>query len=849
MPPVEMVTPWGIGRITGRLEPFRRVGAHRTAPGRAGCANYAPSAPVDPPSASPPPPSTAATGEPATAGTTFAPPQGLTAREVAARVAAGDINVVAVGSGRTFGQIVRANVITRFNGILGVLLVVILVIGPLHDALFGIALVLNTMIGIIQEVRAKRTLDKLTLLAAPRASVQRGGEVVDLPVESLVLDDVVALRPGGQIVVDAVVLDGTGLEVDESLLTGESEPLIKAAGDEVLSGSFVTAGSGWSRAVRVGPDAYAARLAREASRFSMAQSGLRRDIDRILRIVTWVMIPTAALLVSTQLIYEPDLPDAIRGSVAGVGSMVPEGLVLLASVAMAVSVLRLGRRKVLVQQLSGVEMLARVDVVCLDKTGTLTQGVMAVADTDILETDAPAAEALGALAALDPDPNATLQAVAHAFPAPAEWRPERVVPFSSARKWAAASFAGRGTWVLGAPEVLTDSGAAVSAVGDAAAARAAAGQRVLLLARSPELLGETTLPADLRPVALVALEDLLRDEAAETLAFFDRQGVTLKVISGDNPATVAAVAARLGLPDASAALDARHLPDDPEALADVAEATTVFGRVQPQQKRALVAALQSRGHVVAMTGDGVNDVLALKYADIGVTLGTGSSAARSVSEVVLLDDSFASLPAVVAEGRRVIANVERVANLFVTKTVYATLLAVAVGVARLPFPFLPRQLTVISSLTIGIPAFFLALAPNRERARPGFLHRVGSFALPVGAVAAVATFVAYALARAEGISLSGARTSATCVLFAIGLWVLFLLSRPLTTPRIWLLAAMATAFAVIVSVPGIRSFYAMSLPPVYSWTQLVIIVVAAGLSLEAGTGIVHRWARRRGGAG
>jgi len=336
-----------------------------------------------------------------------------------------------------------------------------------------------------------------------------------------------------------------------------------------------------------------------------------------------------------------------------------------------------------------------------------------------------------------------------------------------------------------------------------------------------------------------------RPDATETLAFFERQGVTLKVISGDNPVTVAAIAARVGLVGSADALDARHLPDDPEELADVAEATTVFGRVQPQQKRALVAALQSRGHVVAMTGDGVNDVLALKDADIGVALGAGSSAARAVAQLVLLDNSFGSLPAVVAEGRRVIANVERVANLFVTKTVYATLLAVAVGVARLPFPFLPRQLTVISSLTIGIPAFLLALGPNTDRARPGFLQRVASFALPVGTVAAVATFVAYALARAEGVDLAGARTSATCVLCAIGLWVLALLYRPLTVARRGLLVAMATAFGVVIVVPGLRGFYGLSLPPIWTWTQMVVIAVAAGLSLETGAGVVHRWTRWR----
>jgi len=815
---------------------------------------------VDTSSASPPPHSTAG-GTEAKAGTgARATPTGLTGAEVATRVREGKTNESTIQSSRTFGQIVRANVCTRFNAILGVLLAVIIVIGPINDGLFGIVLVANAAIGILQEVRAKRTLDRLTLLAAPRATVVRDGRVEELAVENLVLDDTVALRPGAQILVDAVVVSATGLEVDESLLSGESEPQVKEAGDEVLSGSFVSAGSGWCRAVRVGRDAYASRLAAQARRFTLVRSDLRAGIDRILQIVTWVIVPVAALLVSTQLIHNPSVPDAIRGSVAGVGSMVPEGLVLLTSVAMAVSVLRLGRRNVLVQELASVETLARVDIVCLDKTGTLTEGVMTVTATDILDEQAPVADALGALAGVDPEPNATLKAVAAAYPAPRDWHPGRIVPFSSARKWSAASFGGNGSWVLGAPEILSvDGGDRFVDSAERGAERAAAGNRVLLLARAPDPVGEGAgLPAGLEPVALVALEDVLRQEAAETLAFFGRQGVTLKVISGDNPATVAAIAARVGLVgpvrgpagpgearEALTALDARHLPDDPEALADTAEATTVFGRVQPQQKRALVAALQSRGHVVAMTGDGVNDVLALKDADIGVALGAGSSAARAVAQIVLLDNSFGSLPAVVAEGRRVIANVERVANLFVTKTVYATLLAVAVGVARLPFPFLPRQLTVISSLTIGIPAFLLALAPNADRARPGFLHRVASFALPVGTVAAAATFAAYLLARAEGVGLAGARTSATCVLCAIGLWVLALLYRPLTTARRALLAAMAAAFAVVLVVPGLRGFYALSLPPVWSWTQSVVIAVAAGLSLETGTGIVRGWVRRR----
>jgi cation-transporting ATPase E/undecaprenyl-diphosphatase len=532
--------------------------------------------------------------------------------------------------------------------------------------------------------------------------------------------------------------------------------------------------------------------------------------------------------------------------------MVPEGLVLLTSIAFAVGVVRLGRRRVLVQELPAVEVLSRVDVLCLDKTGTLTEGSMAVAALDVLAADHDrAADALGAVAAAEPAPNASARAIAAAFAPPEGWAPAATVPFSSARKWSAVSFGDRGWWVLGAPGVLLDGGRVddrtAHDIDRRVAARAAAGQRVLLLACAGSAPpGGRTLPSRLEPVALVVLEDRVRPEAAGTLAFFQRQGVAIKVLSGDDPRTVDAVARRVGVPGAGGdAVDARELPTVPDGLADVAEATTVFGRVSPQQKPALVDALKARGHVVAMVGDGVNDVLALKRADLGIAIGSGSAAARAVAQVVLLDSSFDALPSVVAEGRRVIANIERVAKLFLTKTVYATVLALAVGVARLPFPFLPRHLTVVTGLTIGIPAFFLALAPNASRAQPGFVRRALAFAIPAGLVAAVATFVAYAGVGIERVTLAGARSTATIVLFSVGFWALTVVARPLTGPRRMLLTSMACAFACVLLVRPLREFYGLTLLPARGWLTAAVVSAAGAFALESGWEVATHWASRR----
>jgi cation-transporting ATPase E len=555
-------------------------------------------------------------------------------------------------------------------------------------------------------------------------------------------------------------------------------------------------------------------------------------INTILRIITWVLIPVTALLLWSQLRDHP-LDEALRSTVAGVVAMVPEGLVLLTSIAFMVAALALARRQVLVQELPAVEGLARVDVVCLDKTGTLTEGEIVFDEVEPVggADDATNSAALGALAD-DENRNATAVALAAHFTSPG-WSRTAVVPFSSARKWSAASFDGQGSWVMGAPEmVFADGSTPIRARADELAA---GGRRTLVLAHSDASLGDETLPADLTPVALVMFAEKVRPDAADTLAYFREQGVELRVISGDNPRTVAAVAARVGLESATGGYDARELPEDRDELAEVLETHAVFGRVSPQQKRAMVGALQSKGHVVAMTGDGVNDALALKDADIGVAMGSGAAATRAVAQLVLLDGKFSTMPGVVAEGRRVMANIERSANLFVTKTVYAVLLAITVALISWPYPYLPRHLTIISTFTIGIPGFFLALAPNSRRYIPGFIVRVLRFTIPAGIVAAAAALVAYAIARyGHDLPTREVRTTSALVLIAVGLWVLVLQARPFNWWKTLLVASMVAAVALILVIPPLRDFYAVQLPPVEVLGEAAIVAGVAIALLELG---------------
>jgi cation-transporting ATPase E len=744
--------------------------------------------------------------------------RGLSTSEVAERVARGEVNRLPPLHTRTYGQIVRANVLTRFNALLGAMLVIILVVGPFQDALFGFVLVANAAVGIVQEVRAKRTLERLTVLTAPKAHVIRDGELRVVPVEQVVSDEVLEISVGGQVVVDGEVLQIEGLEIDESLLTGESDPVQKAPGDPIRSGSFAVAGTGRYRATAIGSEAYAVKLAEEARRFALTRSELRAGVDRILVWVTWAIVPTAALLFFSQLRSHHGWHQSISGAVAGTVAMVPEGLVLLMNIAFAAAVVRLAQRRVLVQELPAVEGLARVDVLCIDKTGTLTEGKLVVTSLSPIDGAGPVEDALAAIAAIDEHPNATMRAVAERFPrTPEGWVLTASVPFSSGRKWSAAAFGDHGSWVLGGADVLLGSASPSDPVRARVAREAEAGNRVVMLANAGSGLEGERLPSMLRPAAVVVLGDVLRSDVDETLRYFEEQGVVVKVISGDDPRTVGAIAARLGLRGADRPLDARNLPED-GGLGAALEGPSVIGRVSPSQKRAMVLALKDRGHTVAMIGDGVNDALALKEADIGVAMGSGSDASRAVAQVVLLDSDFGAMPQVVAEGRRVLGNIERTSGLYLTKTVYAMLLSLAVGVAGFTFPFLPRHLTLIGAVTIGIPSFFLALAPNTDRFRPGFVARVARFAIPAGMLAAIATLLAYAVAlRAPGVTLGEARTTAVMALTWIGLLVLSIVAAPLTPRRLVLIWSMAALFLVVLFVPATQRFFALNPPDDLVW--------------------------------
>lgn len=798
-----------------------------------------------------------------------AAPLGLSATEVADRVERGDVNVADDSSSRSLGQILRANTLTLFNAMLAVAFVLVLLTGRWQDGLFGVVLVLNTVIGVATEYRSKRTLDNLAILDAPTARVWRDGALATLPVAEIVLDDVIALSTGDQVPIDGDVVSGTGLEADESLLTGESRSVRKEVGDEVLSGSSVVAGSAVVVATRVGEAAYAQKITAAARRYSLASSELQGAVQKILRVVTVIIVPMALLLGLSQVRAlggwdtvraDGSWRDAVVQAVAGVVGMIPDGLVLLISMNFALAAIVLARRNVLVQELPAVEVLARVDVLCLDKTGTITDGDVACDEmlaidegghVHAVDLEPDAAAALAVIGA-DPEANATAAAIGTALGGTSEnGGPGGIrgaVPFSSARKWSAVLL--ERAWVLGAPEVVLAGQGGERAAGTltAAHARATAGARVVVLCRAGEALPDPDAPLPaLEPVVLLVLGEHVRDDAHDTLAYFRDQEVGLRVISGDDPTTVAAIATKvdlLGSGQVVAGADARTLPSEVGALAGALEGTSVLGRVTPEQKVGIVEALQSRGHTVAMTGDGVNDALAIKTADLGIAMGNGARATKAVSRLVLLDGRFSTLPGVLAQGRRVIANMERVANFFLVKTAYSTVLAAVTVLAGLfwpiAYPFLPRQLTLVSALTIGIPGFLLSLPPSSERYVPGFMRRVLAFALPAGLVVAIAALVVTAVASDPDVAGSEtARTLATLVALGLGMVIVVLHARPLVPWKIAMVAALTLAGVATPYVPLAADFFLLERPTGGQWA-LVGAVVAVGGGLLVGVAALAR---------
>lgn len=715
---------------------------------------------------------------------------GLTDEQVNARIAEGKVNADENPNTRTYKQIVRENTLTFFNFLNLVLLVLVLLVGSYKNAFFVCIIIINTLIGIAQEIRAKKTIDKLAILTARKSVVIREGQKWTVPTEELVLDDVVCLKTGDQVPADARILEGS-LEVNESLLTGESDNLPKNEGDELFSGSFVTSGEACCQIIHVGKDNYAAQITSEAKEFKRHNSELKNSLNAILKVISIIIVPLGALLFYKQYYIVGDtFRDSVVSMVAGVLGMIPEGLVLLTSVALTLGALVLANKKTLVQELYCIETLARVDTLCLDKTGTITEGTMCVervepyvstgrvetAATESEPAESPEAEAQGQVAA-DPafgddintvmgnmmyvlkDQNATIDALRKRFPAKQDMTPEHVIPFSSDRKYSGAVFEEKGTYLMGAAQFLFPENN--EELTEKCQAYAEEGLRVLVLAHSSQNAEGTELPEGLKPLALMLLTDVIREEAPDTLAFFDSQEVDLKVISGDDPVTVAAIARRAGLKNADSYVDATTLTTE-EELQDAVAQYSVFGRVTPQQKKAMVQALQAQGHTVAMTGDGVNDVLALKEADCSIAMAQGSDAAKNIANVVLLDSNFASMPHIVNQGRRVVNNIRTAASMFLIKTMFSVMLSLLTIFFGNAYPFEPIQMSLISACAVGIPTFLLAQENNYEKIDHTFLRHVFINAFPA---AITITFCVFAVMLVcQNVYHSMAMLNTACVL-------------------------------------------------------------------------------------
>ena len=753
-------------------------------------------------------------------------------------------------SSRSYASIVRANVLTLFNLILLVFGSVTLAFGEWQDALFLGVLVSNSAIGIVQEVRAKHALDRLAALVAPTATVVRDGAPREAAVEELVVGDLVRVHPGDQIVADGRLETATGLLVDESILTGESQPVARSVGDEIRSGSFAAEGVGAYTVTAVGHESYAARITGEARSFRHPRSPLERALNSLLLVLVGALVPLSAVLGFALWERATPLDEAVPTSVAAGVTLVPEGLILLTSLTYAVAALTMARRGALAQQLNAIESIASVDVLCLDKTGTLTEPSLRVVGVVPAEgtPDEALRIALGRFAASSPDANATLEAIGTAFPS-VEETPEAHVPFSSRRRWSALRLDGR-AYLLGAPELFP-----LGSLGERAAAEAAHGRRIVALATTSADLAEVDardgVPGDAVPLGLVVIAEQLRGEAVETVAFFRAQGVELKVLSGDRPETVAAIARDVGIPAAEHPVDGRELPEDPAELRRLVLASSVVGRISPEGKRRVVEALRDAGRYVAMVGDGVNDVPALKAARLAIAQGSGAQMAKSVADLVLVRGDFASVPALVAEGRRVFRNLRRVAKLFVTKSAFAVVLIVSVGLTPIAYPLLPRHLTLAATITIGIPAFFLALAPSAGEFRvEGFLRDVARFAVPAGAAAGLGVLASYLFAlNVIDLPLVEARTVATTVLVAVGLYLILALEasgRRRGAAVSVLCGALAVAYFLLLLTPSGRSFFELAFPG-----PVIVVTAAVGAAFAlAGLWMTDdRFVPGRSGAG
>ncbi len=735
---------------------------------------------------------------------------GLTDPQIAHRISAGQINGEQDSNTKSVKQIITQNIFTFFNLLNIALGFLIFLTGSYKNCLFLGVIFFNIIIGIAQEIRAKKIVDKLSLVSAPKAVVLRNGAAKEIPTAEIVKDDLMILTSGRQICSDCIVTEGE-CEVNESLITGESDPVPKKVGDEMMSGSFVISGKVKARVHRVGNENFASKITAGAKYLKKNNSVMLKALDTIIKVLAVCIVPVAiGLFVNSIIISEQPTDRAIVSTAAALIGMIPEGLYLLTSVVMAVSTIRLATHKTLAQDMYCTETLARVDTLCLDKTGTITEGKMRVEDVEPLLKNFPVDKALTAFAEVMGDDNPTFNAVKENWGANKEDsipKPVKTVPFSSARKWSAAEF-GEGSLVFGAPEfVLREEYEGIRKKCEAAQNE---GLRVLVLACSKEGLGEGTLPLGLKAAALIFIGDIIRKEAPETLKYFEKQGVDIKIISGDNPVTVSRIANKAGVKNSSHTVDMSLLSD--KEIPEAAEKYTVFGRVSPDQKLLLVKALKAAGRTVGMTGDGVNDVLALKEADCSIAMQSGSDAARSVSNLVLLDSNFASMPLVVAEGRRSVNNLQRSGTLFLTKTIYSTILAFIFIFMPIPYPFQPIQLTLISTLSIGTPSFLLALQSNTDIIKGGFIRNIMRISLPQGIATALCVIISAVVCECLDFSTEAMSTVTTYAVTAVSFFTVSRVLKPVKPWKIGMMAALMSAFVgAAVIMPGIFGLYPLGL--------------------------------------
>ena len=751
--------------------------------------------------------------------------QGLTSAQVAERVAQGKVNTASTLKTKSVKRIFYDNICTLFNLINVILFVSLLLVGSFKNLLFIGVVFFNTVIGIVQEIRSKQSVDKLTILTASKASVLRDGVLTEVSKDELVLDDVISLSRGNQIPADCVLIKGE-CKVNESLLTGESDLIVKREGDELLSGSFIAAGTCYAQINKVGADCYAAKINNEAKYIKKNNSQILRSFQFIIKLCTIIIFPIGALLFCSQFFFNSaDLNSAVVGTVAALVGMIPGGMILLTSTVLAVSIIRLARKKVLVNEMYCIETLARVDVICLDKTGTLTADSMHV--SDLVLFDARKDEVMTALASLHhagTEVNATMQAIgdhtAHTDPLDVY----EFAPFSSETKWSGGQFSNGKTYILGAAEFVFSDKEKYKEVFEAIK-QISETVRIVVLASTDAPLKDKKLPQGLKPMALVLIKDTLRENVNQTVDYFKEQGVTLKVISGDSVHTVRNIALETGIEGADKAINMTDIKTD-EELEQAAEKYNIFGRVTPAQKKKLVLALKKHGHAVAMTGDGVNDVLALKEADCSVAMASGSEAARNVSQLVLVDNDFGSMPEVVAEGRRTINNIERSSSLYLVKTIYSILLSLVFTFFALQYPFEPIQLTLIGGLTIGFPSFVLALQPNKNIVRGNFTKNIILRALPAALCVVLNVLVAAILSVTMHIPHAEVSTIAVYVT-ALSCFLLVLrLSIPLNALRAAMLSvSLAGLVIAFVFFGGLFNLVFLS------QTAIIALCILAGATL------------------